>query len=97
MLKGKTKSGVKFSIDVEGLKKIEWKLTKQMMKMYSEDEQEQVNAILDLIELVLGGKKGVEAFEETIAVAHDGYLTNEIVIAEYKDLLATVGEKLKNS
>lgn len=96
MLEGKTKSGVKFKIDVEGLKKIEWKLTKQMMKMYSDDEDEQINAILDLMNIVLGGSKGVEAFEDAIAEAHDGYLTNTIVIAEYKDLLASVGETLKN-
>ena len=38
----------------------------------------------------------VEAFEDAIAKAHDGYLTNEIVIAEYKDLLSSVGETLKN-
>lgn len=96
MLKGKTKSGIKFSVDLEGLKKIEWKLTKLMMKMYSENEQEQMNAILNLIDLVLGGQKGVDTFEEEIAKAHEGSLTNEIVIAEYKDLLESVGKALKN-
>lgn len=96
MLEGKTKSGVKFKVDLDGLKKIEWKLTKQMMRMYSDDENEQINAILDLMDIVLGGKKGVEAFENAIAKAHDGYLTNEIVIAEYKDLLTEVGNSIKN-
>lgn len=96
MIEGKTRSGVSFKVDEVGLKKIEWKLTKQMMKMYSDDESEQIKAILDLMELVLGGQKGVDAFEDAIAEAHNGYLTNEIIIEEYKDLLKSVGESLKN-
>lgn len=97
MLEGKTKSGVKYKIDDEGLRKIEWKLTKLMMRIYAEDESEQIKAILDLMELVLGGKKGVEAFEDAIAKAHNGELTNEIVIAEYRELLESVSKTLKNS
>lgn len=97
MLEGKTKSGVKYKIDDEGLRKIEWKLTKLMMRIYAEDEAEQIKAILDLMELVLGGKKGVEAFEDAIAKAHNGELTNEIVIAEYRELLESVSKTLKNS
>lgn len=96
MIEGKTKSGVKFKVDDVGLKNIEWKITKLMMKMYSEDEEEQVKAILSLMELVLGGQKGVDAFEDAIAKVHDGKLTNEIVIAEYRELLSAVGKSLKN-
>lgn len=97
MLKGKTKSGVKYQIDDEGLKKVEWKITKLMMKAYSENQDVQIRAILDLMELVLGGASGMDAFEDAIAKAHGGFLTNEIVIAEYRELLVIVGDALKNS
>lgn len=96
MLKGKTSSGVSYKIDVDGLKKIEWKITRTMMRMQSGNTEDQVKATLDLMNLILGGPAGVDAFEDAIAKAHDGYLTNEIVLAEYRELIGILGNALKN-
>lgn len=97
MLKGKTKSGVAYKIDIENIKKVEWKITKTMMRMQTGNPEEQVKATLELMDLILGGSAGVDAFENAIAKAHDGYLTNEIVLSEYRELIQILGDALKNS
>lgn len=97
MIEGKTKSGVSYKIDAEGLKKIEWKITKTMMVMKTGSSDEQIAATLKLTNLILGGPAGVEAFEDAIAAANGGNLTNEIVLAEYKELINVVADTLKNT
>lgn len=96
MIEGKTSSGVSYKIDDEGLKKIEWKITRTMMRMQTGSPEEQMKATLDLMDLVLGGPAGVESFESAIETAHDGNMTNDIVLSEYRELITAVGNALKN-
>lgn len=93
MIKGETKSGFKFSVD-ERIKK-DYRLLRVMRKAQSGSVDEQLDAMDELVELVLG-KKGAEKFINHITKVNDGFCPAEAVSSEIVEII-TYDPETKNS
>lgn len=91
MVKGKTKSGIKYSID-ERIKD-DTRLLQYAMEMQDEDAQIQGKALFDMLSLIFGGRKGVIEFQNTVASVHDGVCTSELLMAELMEIMDAVNLK----
>lgn len=91
MVKGKTKSGIKFQID-ERIKD-DARLLHCLVDLQSDDTDNQLIAIYRLLELLFGGKAGVIQFENAVASAHDGICTSELLMSELNEIFSKLNLK----
>lgn len=91
MITGKTKSGIKFSIN-ENVKK-DTRFIQYATEMQSGDEMEQTQAFFDLMKMMFGGRKGLIAFQEEVAKKHDGICDTEILTKEFTEIIEIAGLK----
>lgn len=93
MLEGKTKSGFKYSIDERIAN--DFRMVRLISKIESSDESEQLVALNDFVEFVLG-KDGTEKFIAHVAKKNDGFVPTDKAIAEIVEILNSAKET-KNS
>lgn len=88
MVKGKTKSGLKFQID-ESIKN-DTRLFQYLTELQSTDRNKQSVALFDMLNLVFGGRDNVIAFQNAIANAHDGVCTAEVMMQELEEIFGAL-------
>lgn len=91
MVKGKTKSGIKFEID-ERIKD-DTRLYQYVVELQSKDTQVQSAALFDMLGLFFGGRDGVIAFQNTVAAANNGVCSAENLMAEFNEILEAINLK----
>lgn len=91
MVKGKTKSGIKYQID-ERIKD-DTRLYQFATEMRGTDEKKQSQALFDLLGLIFGGRDGVIEFQNTVAAVHDGVCTTELLMAEFTEIMEAINLK----
>lgn len=95
IIKGTTKSGIKFSIDNRILKdaKVVRKMAKLSNPDVKEDPVQAVNGYFDLLEMVFGGPEGFTVFMDEVAAHNDGICNTETLIAEANEVIGAVSPK----
>lgn len=91
MVKGKTKSGIKYQID-ERIKD-DTRLYQFATEMQGTDAQKQSQALFDLLGLIFGGRDGVIEFQNTVANVHEGVCTTEFLMAELTEIMEAINLK----
>ena len=92
MLKGKTKSGINFEID-ERIKD-DTRFLQYVVELQNEDDDLlRQKALYDLLGLVFGGRKGVIAFQNTVASVNDGCCTSEVLLKELNEIFEALNVK----
>lgn len=91
MVKGKTKSGIKFEID-ERIKD-DTRLYQYSVELQSADSQTQGRALFDLLGLMFGGRDGVINFQNAVATTHDGVCTSESLMHELLEIMEAINLK----
>lgn len=91
MVKGKTKSGIKYQID-ERIKD-DTRLFQFAVEMQGTDTQKQSQALFDLLGLIFGGRDGVIEFQNAVATVHDGVCTTEFLMSELNEILGALNIK----
>lgn len=91
MVKGKTKSGIKYQID-ERIKD-DTRLLQYIVEMQSDDQQLQSVALFDMLSLIFGGRQGVTDFQNAVASSHEGICSTEFLISELTEILEAVNLK----
>ena len=96
MVKGKTKSGIKFQIDerIKDDARFLFYLNK-LNKCTAEDIQELSGYVMGMIELIFGSGEGTITFMDAVAEKHDGVCNVKTMFAEITEMLEAT--KLKNS
>lgn len=94
MVKGKTKSGIKFTIN-ENIKNDARTLYLMTKMQNKSDPMEQGKALFDLLKLVFGGEDGMVAFMDAVASKHDGLCGTDVLIEEITEMFDSAN--LKNS
>lgn len=98
MVKGKTKSGIKFQIDerISNDARFLFYVNKLNKAEASKDNIEEVSGyVMNMIELIFGGEKGTIVFMDEVAAKHNGVCDTDAMIAELKEIIQAT--KLKNS
>lgn len=91
MIKGKTKSGIKFEID-ERIKE-DARFLRYATQMQSNDPQKALNAMYAMFDLVFGGEEGTNAFMDSIASNNDGICSQEMLVEEFKEIIESTDLK----
>lgn len=94
-MKGKTKSGIKYTIDerVKDDARFLYYLAKMQNK--TEDEMSRVNAVMDMMKLIFGSDEGVIQFMNAVAECHEGVCDMGTMITELTEMFD--GMNAKNS
>ena len=93
MVRGKTKSGIKFSLD-ERIKD-DARLLFLIVQIQSDKVSiERKGALVfDLLNIIFGNEDKVMEFMDEVASKHDGFCSNEILMAELNDIFEALGAK----
>lgn len=93
MVKGKTKSGIKFSLD-ERVKDDSRVLFIIVQIQSDKVTVERKGALVfDLLNIIFGNEDKVMEFMDEVASKHDGFCSNEILMAELNDIFEALGAK----
>ena len=95
IVSGSTKSGIAYTVDTRVRKDSRFLHLLVKMQDKKRAELERTEALFSLLDMLFGGDEGVFAFENEVAVHHDGLCTQENLIAELKDIFEALN--LKNS
>ncbi len=93
MVKGKTKSGIKFQIDERIKNDARFLYYLNKLGKPSDDIQEVNSSLMGMIELIFGKDEGVISFMNEVANVHDGVCNVETMFAELKEILDKVNAK----
>lgn len=95
MVKGKTKSGIKFVIN-ENIKK-DVRVLMLLRKMQNADlsAEEQSDALFKFLEIIFGSEKNLSSFMDSVAEKNEGACTPEMMMSEINEMFEVLG--LKNS
>lgn len=93
MVKGKTKSGIKFQID-ERIKD-DVRFLYFMTKAQSEDADvsEKSKAIMGVLNLIFGNDEGVISFMNAVASTNKGVCTVELMLSELTEMFDAINAK----
>lgn len=93
MVKGKTKSGIKFSLD-EHIKD-DARLLFLIVQIQSDkvSVERKGALVFDLLNIIFGNEDKVMEFMDEVASKHDGFCSNEILMAELNDIFEALGAK----
>ena len=92
MVKGKTKSGIKFQIN-EAIKD-DARLLYMLVQLRSEEvsTEDKGKIVVDLLTLVFG-RDGIMPFMNAVAEKHDGVCTTEAMVTELNEILESINAK----
>ena len=92
MVKGKTKSGIKFQIN-EAIKD-DARLLYMLVQLRSEEvsTEDKGKIVFDLLTLVFG-RDGIMPFMNAVAEKHDGVCTTEAMVTELNEILESINAK----
>jgi hypothetical protein len=95
MIKGKTKSGIKFQINEQI--KDDARFLYYISKMQNKDSgiEEQSSAMVGVLKLVFGTEEGVIQFMDTVASVHNGVCNVAVMMTELNEIFDAM--KAKNS
>lgn len=93
MVKGKTKSGIKFSLD-ERIKD-DARLLFILVQIQSDkvSVERKGALVFELLTIIFGTDDKVMEFMDEVASKHDGFCTNDILMAEINDIFEALGAK----
>ena len=97
MVKGKTKSGIKFQLDerVKDDARFLYYLTK------AQDEESEMGdrskAVMGILELIFGTDEGVITFMNAVAATNDGICSIEVMLSELTEMFEAVNAKNSSS
>lgn len=93
MVKGKTKSGIKFQLDerIKDDARFMYYLAKALDS--EADMGEQSKAVLGILKLIFGTDEGVITFMNTVAACNDGICNVEKLLAELKEMFDALDAK----
>lgn len=91
MVKGTTKSGIDFSIDerITG----DTRFLMYTVDLQDSDPVVQSKALFSLLEFIFGGREGLVSFQNTVAAAHDGICTSELLTSEFTEIMEALNAK----
>ena len=92
MVKGKTKSGIKYQIN-EAVKD-DARLLYLLVQIQREDVsvEKKGRLVVDMLTLIFGDD-GIMTFMNAVAAAHDGVCTSEALLAELNEILESLNAK----
>ena len=93
MVKGTTKSGIKFQIDDRIKEDTRFLLYHVKVQDPEIDPMEQARALMKIFELVFGSDEGVFKFMDAVANAHDGICGADELMAEWSEMLEAIKAK----
>lgn len=93
MIKGKTKSGIKFSLD-ERIKD-DARVLFILVQIQSDKVviERKGALVFELLCIIFGNEDNVMEFMNEVASKHDGFCTNDLLIAEINDIFENIGAK----
>ena len=93
MVKGKTKSGIRFQID-ERIKS-DARFIYYLSKMSNKDVEisETSNALMGMLQLIFGSDEGVFGFMNAVAASNDGVCDVEKMLTELSDIFDHLNAK----
>ena len=93
MVKGKTKSGIKFQID-ERIKD-DARFLYYMAKSQDEnaDMTERSKAVMGLLKLIFGNDEGVISFMNTVASTNGGVCSTDVMLSELSEMFEALNAK----
>lgn len=93
MIKGKTKSGIKYTVD-ENIKK-DARFSFYCAKAMNEklEEAERSNAIFTMISLLLGSEDNLIVFMNEVANKHNGVCNVEVMMSEINEIIEGIDAK----
>lgn len=92
MVKGKTKSGIKFQINE--VVKDDARLLYMLVQLQRDDValEDKGKTVFDMLTLIFGDE-GVMAFMNEVAAKHDGICSTEAMLAELNEILESINAK----
>ena len=92
MVKGKTKSGIKFQIN-EAIKD-DARLLYMLVKLRNDDvsTEEKGQTVFDLLTLIFGSD-GIMPFMDAVAEKHNGICSTESMVSELNEILESINAK----
>lgn len=98
IIKGETKSGIKFTLNSDIKEDTRFLLYYVNMFDESVPAIEKGKAIIDILELVFGSREGAAQFMDAVASVHDGVCKTEIMMEELNEMFEALNVKnLKSS
>ena len=93
MIKGKTKSGIKFNLD-ERIKD-DARLLYMLVQIQSDkvSTERKGTLVFEMLNIVFGSEEGVMIFMDEVASKHDGFCTNDVLLAELNEIFEALGAK----
>ena len=93
MVKGKTKSGIKFSLDerIKDDARILFILVQLQSKKVSVESKGAL--IFELLGKIFGNEDNVMAFMDEVASKHDGFCSYEFMLAEINEIFEAISAK----
>lgn len=97
MVKGKTKSGIKFQMDerIKDDARFLYYLAKAQDE--SADMGEKSKAIMGILKLVFGNDEGVITFMNAVASVNDGICNVEVMLSELTEMFDAINAKNSSS
>ena len=93
MISGKTKSGIKFSLNEQI--KDDARVLYMLVQIQSDKVEVERKGVLvfDLLNLIFGTDQAVMAFMDEVAAKHDGICSTDVLISELNDIFEALGAK----
>lgn len=93
MVKGKTKSGIKFQLD-ERIKD-DARFLYYMTKSQDEDADmaERSKAVMGILKLIFGNDEGVISFMNTVASTNGGVCSTDVMLSELSEMFEALNAK----
>jgi len=93
MVKGKTKSGIKFNLDerIKDDARLLYLLTS--MQDESIEPQERSKYVFKLIKMIFGSEEGVMTFMDEVSARHDGVCDVASMLTELNDMFEALNAK----
>lgn len=97
MVKGKTKSGIKFQLNERVKDDARFVFYYAKAQDKNATPEEQASAMMGFLRLFFGSDEGILQFMDAVAAVHDGVCDNEAMMAEISEMLEALNAKNSSS
>lgn len=95
MIKGKTKSGIDFTLDERIKDDTRFLFYITRIRNEKLDKETRSEDVINLLTLIFGSDKGVIDFMNAVAATHDGVCDSELLLSELNEMFEAM--EVKNS
>lgn len=97
MVKGKTKSGIEFTLNEKIKDDARFLYYITRLKNDSIEDESKIDDVYNMLKLIFGSDEGMIGFMNAVAAVHDGVCDKDVLISELNEMFEAINAKNSSS